>query len=468
MADNSNIVVGSEPVFGVNEAVISVWADDTMTPEVDGASANESITYYLVNGDELYDVDFTLFTVGNGNSYVTNMLNVAVEASVTLNCPNSDLESNSGCDLPQPSELNTGSNMTLFFIADVVSSLPISSDSPYVVAISPEDQVVGSASLAQEDLVSGQQAMAVWGDDTQTPEVDGALSGAEMTFQLVDGNLLYDLTLTFAGVNSTSFVVNATLPVLSATAELKTCSDSDISNPGCTDQNAFNYDAGANTDDGSCIPVIIGCTDNGLETNGTGIINDQDGDELSALNYNPLANTDDGSCISIITGCTLDWADNYNENANIDDGSCYREGCTLDWADNYDDQATDDDGSCYREGCISDWATNYDALATISNESCFIQLNDEEYQLLTQSSQGSSDCDEIIINIQEGWNIFEQTSSEVVDIGEVMAPYDDFIYIIKDNNGSQYWPANNYNGIGDFIPGGGYQIKAYESFSISF
>ena len=33
MADNSNIVVGSEPVFGVNEAVL-VWADDTMTPKL--------------------------------------------------------------------------------------------------------------------------------------------------------------------------------------------------------------------------------------------------------------------------------------------------------------------------------------------------------------------------------------------------------------------------------------------------
>ena len=169
-----------------------------------------------------------------------------------------------------------------------------------------------------------------------------------------------------------------------------------------------------------------------------------------------------------ITGCTLDWADNYNADANTDDGSCYREGCTLDWADNFDEYATIDDGSCERLGCISDWADNYDPLATTSDSSCYIQLNEEEYQSLSENSQGSSDCEEIVIDIQEGWNIFGYTSSQVLDIGEVMAPYDDKIYIIKDNNGSQYWPANNYNGIGDFIPGGGYQIKAYESFSISF
>ena len=101
------------------------------------------------------------------------------------------------------------------------------------------------------------------------------------------------------------------------------------------------------------------------------------------------------------------------------------------------------------------------------------ELSDVSYQLDTMTNAyltllESPQCEEIIIEIEEGWNIFGYTSAQIIDIGEVMAPYDDKIYIIKDNNGSQYWPANNYNGIGDFIPGGGYQIKAYESFSISF
>ena len=53
---------------------------------------------------------------------------------------------------------------------------------------------------------------------------------------------------------------------------------------GCTDPAAFNYDANATDEDGSCIAVLNGCTD------------------PAADNYFAGANTDDGSCI--YGGCT--------------------------------------------------------------------------------------------------------------------------------------------------------------------
>ena len=122
------------------------------------------------------------------------------------------------CVLPDQYIGNTGSNMTVFFTSGAIDALPISSDAPYIVAISPDGFIVGSAPFASNDLIGGQQSLAVWGDDSQTTELDGALAGDAITFQLVDGDLLYDLNLTFAGVNS--FVANGQLPVIGASAEL--------------------------------------------------------------------------------------------------------------------------------------------------------------------------------------------------------------------------------------------------------
>ena len=66
---------------------------------------------------------------------------------------------------------------------------------------------------------------------------------------------------------------------------------------GCMDSNAFNYDPNATVDDGSCIPVINGCTDNTLTYSGN----------IAATNYNVNANTDDGSCTYDTSGLNVTW-----------------------------------------------------------------------------------------------------------------------------------------------------------------
>ena len=60
--------------------------------------------------------------------------------------------------------------------------------------------------------------MAVWGDDTSTPEIDGLSAGEAITFQLVDGNNLYVLDFVFGGINS--YTTISFLPVLNADAIL--------------------------------------------------------------------------------------------------------------------------------------------------------------------------------------------------------------------------------------------------------
>ena len=56
-----------------------------------------------------------------------------------------------------------------------------------------------------------------------------------MTLQLVDGDELYDIDITSWLMGSNSYITNDTNIAQAASAELKTCSDSDVSNLGCTD-----------------------------------------------------------------------------------------------------------------------------------------------------------------------------------------------------------------------------------------
>ena len=77
--------------------------------------------------------------------------------------------------------------------------------------------------------------------------------------------------------------------------------------------------------------------------------------------HNPLANTDDGSCGSLIIGCGDATASNYDASAIHGlSASCEYEGCTDATAFNYNALWTTDDGSCcYSQGCMDVAATNY-------------------------------------------------------------------------------------------------------------
>ena len=63
---------------------------------------------------------------------------------------------------PDLVNINTGSNMTVFFTSDAIADLPISSDAPYMVAISSSIVFVEVHLLLPEDLLGGQQSLAVW------------------------------------------------------------------------------------------------------------------------------------------------------------------------------------------------------------------------------------------------------------------------------------------------------------------
>ena len=121
---------------------------------------------------------------------------------------------------------------------------------------------------------------------------------------------------------------------------------------GCTDEEAGNFDVGAEYDDGSCVYDILGCTN------------------PAACNYNDEATLNDGSCTYLdecgvcggegIPYGACDCAGNIIDECGVcgGDGAC--QGCIDELACNYDPEATMDDGSCITEGCNDETACNYD------------------------------------------------------------------------------------------------------------
>ena len=85
---------------------------------------------------------------------------------------------------------------------------------------------------------------------------------------------------------------------------------------GCLDSRAPEFDAGANYDDGTCSPILPGCTDS------------------RAYNYRALATVSDSSCLYV--GCVDSLAFNYDASATLP-GQCVAVvvGCTDPRAANY-------------------------------------------------------------------------------------------------------------------------------------
>ena len=140
------------------------------------------------------------------------------------------------CEIPLPFSGNTGSNMTVMLLPDFISSLPISSNDAYIVASTSDAMVVGSASV----YGVSQTSLAVWGDDTDSPETDGALSGEAISLQLVDGSNLYDITATV----EISYSTNAMI-VQTSSATTTLC-ETEVETGDCNYPGFYNGNTGNN------------------------------------------------------------------------------------------------------------------------------------------------------------------------------------------------------------------------------
>mgnify|MGYP003964028251 CR=1 FL=1 len=137
------------------------------------------------------------------------------------------------------------------------------------IGIFEGDACIGSIQLQAEIDNPVQLFLSL--DNPNTPEIDGYISGNPLQFRYWDESEGNEI------INIENYLIDGSgfyAPMGSASVDLFVESFF-----GCTDNDALNYDANANVDDGSCIFPVFGCM---LE---------------EACNFNPEANVDDESCI---------------------------------------------------------------------------------------------------------------------------------------------------------------------------
>lgn len=329
---SSGLLVGSASDVVNGQMSVAVWGDDTITPEVEGALADETLVLKLVSDYSLFEINLTNamlnFAPTSELTYVTNGIASVIGADLielcstesVLGCTDenaTNYDENSteddgsceyevlSCELPAFFTGNTGANMTLMFLPPFVSSFELENpDDAYIVAVSESGLVIGSVYFAATEestgLSQGQGSIAIWADDTLTPEVEGATEGETITFQLVDGVNVYDI---FAEVLPVS-ITYSTGGLIGEGSEVNTqlnCVGTSNDVYGCTDATACNFNSSATIDDASCEFAVSGydCDGNCIDTDSDGVC---DTDEVS--------------------GCTDENATNYDENATEEDGSC--------------------------------------------------------------------------------------------------------------------------------------------------
>ncbi len=360
----------------------------------------------------------------------------------------------------------TGSNQSIL-ITSSVQITGVIEDGSTIGAFFTDDN--GDLTCAGSGIWYSNQSfgMAIWG--AVGAEDNGFSEGEQITWyiQSLDG-LLTELQIIYGDGGDNLYHTNSFRWVSGLTL---------IQNEGCMDDSFVEYNPFATSNDGSCLTSIIyGCLDQ------------------NSPFYNPSANTPDSSCNpSSIYGCTQAQFYEYNEWATVDDGSCdvYWQALYYDgvWEiEDLEEEVVDlqneinESNNSYEtllaqfevvQNLLDETESSL-ALANESNDNLLIQVSElleENFDLSILVSDQQIQIDDLIVGYEDGldepiavdinygWNMIGFTRKIPMDAGSSFEGILDKVILIKDNNANLFWPEFGFNGLGDLIPGHGYQIK---------
>ena len=245
--------------------------------------------------------------------------------------------------------------------------------------------------------------LALWGDNSSTNEVDGLIEGqSEVIFAILTQN--------------NQVIVFDLLPEFPS-----------YSSNGIIVSNGIELDV-----------RLYGCTD------------------PSYCSYDPNAEEDDGSCNGT-PGCLDLFYTEYDIDANCNK----QELCIVSWQDAYN---SSQDDNVTLQNQLSDLSLELNVLNNQFTDSVEV-LADLRNELEAVNTELTYWYNPIEINLEVGWNIIGYSIPEPQDVVATVQEINDIIVIIKNNAAEVYWPEFGFNGIGDFLPGQGYQINVSENYN---
>jgi hypothetical protein len=410
---------------------MAIWGDDTGTEEIDGLQDGENATFAILSSNGRV---ITIAELVNFNGYITNAL-VVTNAIILSGCTNDEfLEfhtqgytadvDNGSCsttiyslnltpELFNPisqtdNNMNIGMNVSsinLFEGGTLGTFFDFDQDGTPECISTTEIQGTNNGS-------NGFFTIAIWGDDAITEPIDGLIEGQVPTFAILTNQnyvIAFEAVPDFEGYIANSFLTFTEI-------------NFDLTIYGCMDQAFCNFNPDAEEDDGSC-EGTPGCTDDHY------------------IEFSP-----DAAC-HLEELCETTWQEAYIQLDNE------LNAVNLECAANAQAAA---------EQLFNTEIYYQNQISTINDNFASTEVN-YLAQIASLEDSIANYTSPISIDILSGWNIIGYTLNESQDAVATFAEIVNYIEIVKNNAAEVYWPEFSFNGIGDLIPGQGYQIKVTQA-----